>query len=386
MEPGAGSNKSAVAGKIAEGTEDEGTRDDSPGKEDASSQKPPPEDSSQGGKPTLDDIPNGHGEYSKRPERRHTFRGKPTKATECDSSRTPYQENPNGTTKPGMSPTKESVEAIGTHLKHAYLRTENRQDSSLFLYGPAPLGNWMQVDFSLEGKGGEIDEADFEVGYECVKLEDTLKLLHIPRLAIKPKPPPQPKTEAYPTKPSDPLKPSDPVQALNSALGGANLSIIFNWLHNKKGINKIFELIVDDSHHMPHTDGQIVESVKRFDIEVWKWQKTDLCVEAITTAAPNAREIHLYWSGKNAVLRGWSDSSGDLEGGLAQFRQLMTVVIHPPAYGLEGGSQDDLNFELFQGRVKASARRLEGKEIKVTLASKGPPKRKSVQHHDRAAE
>ena len=154
-------------------------------------------------------------------------------------------------------------------------------------------------------------------------------MVHIPHLVIKPTPTPAPPTVDQANEQYNPTKP------LNLALGRTDLSVIFNWLRDDANVKKIIELIVDDSHYPPHTDSQIEESVSPFNVEIWNWHKIDLCAETIAKAAPNVREVVLYWSGKNAVLRGWSDS----EGGLAQLCHLTKVTVHPqPVRSIPGFS------------------------------------------------
>jgi hypothetical protein len=58
-------------------------------------------------------------------------------------------------------------------------------------------------------------------------------------------------------------------------------------------------------------------------VEDWDWRKADLCTEVIYTVAPMARIVHLYWSGNNATLRGWSEPEG-----LAKLEKLEKVHLH----------------------------------------------------------
>lgn len=91
----------------------------------------------------------------------------------------------------------------------------------------------------------------------------------------------------------------------------------------KKGVKTILKIFIDDSSMPAHSDEAIEDALKSMDVEVWDWNKTDLCTEVIYKVAPKAREVHLYWSGNNAVLRGWSE-----EGGLKKLRSLKTVHLH----------------------------------------------------------
>lgn len=84
---------------------------------------------------------------------------------------------------------------------------------------------------------------------------------------------------------------------------------IFEWL-KERGIEKIFTVEVDDEGPEPHTNAAIRKSLKDFKVETWKWKKFDICSETVATAAPNAREVHLYSHGNTSVLRGWAYSPG----------------------------------------------------------------------------
>ena len=104
--------------------------------------------------------------------------------------------------------------------------------------------------------------------------------------------------------------------------GRTDLVYVFNELRGRK-VKTILKVIVDDLAEPAHSDEAIEKALDKMGVEIWDWKKTDLCTEVIQTAAPNVREVHLYWSGNNAVLRGWSE-----EGGLKQLKELTTVHLH----------------------------------------------------------
>jgi len=112
----------------------------------------------------------------------------------------------------------------------------------------------------------------------------------------------------------------------NRGAGRTDLGIIFRWLRSyPNNVEKIIKLIVDDRQHPAHSDEEIENAVKPFKVEIWDWRKVDLCGETIAAAADEARQVNLYWSGNNAVLRGWSDP----EGGLARLKNLTKVIVFP---------------------------------------------------------
>ncbi|KAH6624421.1 hypothetical protein B0J18DRAFT_409874 [Chaetomium sp. MPI-SDFR-AT-0129] len=88
--------------------------------------------------------------------------------------------------------------------------------------------------------------------------------------------------------------------------GRKDYAYIFNWLKKTVGVTKIIRLVVEDDPADFHSDEVIEHSLREFDIEEWKWFRWDMCIDTIREAAPNVRELYLYWSGNRAVLRSWA--------------------------------------------------------------------------------
>ncbi|KAF2966988.1 hypothetical protein GQX73_g6566 [Xylaria multiplex] len=84
---------------------------------------------------------------------------------------------------------------------------------------------------------------------------------------------------------------------------------VFECLY-QSGVTRIRRLVVDEDITYPHNDDDIVKEIKRFQVEELDWRKTDMCSTVLQRAAPNLRAVHLYSSGNNAVLRGWSAEDG----------------------------------------------------------------------------
>lgn len=104
--------------------------------------------------------------------------------------------------------------------------------------------------------------------------------------------------------------------------GRSDMVFLFNFLRNK-GVKRVIRVIVDDTLTLAHSDEAIEKALGGLKVEVWDWKKFDLCTETIVTAAPDTREVCLYWSGNNAVLRGWSEP-----GGLKLLKELRKVNLH----------------------------------------------------------
>ena len=91
----------------------------------------------------------------------------------------------------------------------------------------------------------------------------------------------------------------------------------------RKGVRRIIKLIVDDTREPSHSDETIEKAIVRFEVELLDWRKTDLCNETIVKGAPHVEQVWLYWSGNNAVLRGWSEPEG-----LVRLAKLKQVHLH----------------------------------------------------------
>lgn len=150
----------------------------------------------------------------------------------------------------------------------------------------------------------------FEALLRQLSFEDALQYVAIPKIRI------ETPTEGPTAKRAHRGRP------LNEGSGRRDLVRVFDGLR-KRGVKTILKVVVDDSLSPPHTDEAIEEALRNLDVEVWDWKKTDLCTEVIYNAAPRVREVHLYWGGNNAVLRGWSD-----DGGLKRLSELQTVRLH----------------------------------------------------------
>jgi hypothetical protein len=85
--------------------------------------------------------------------------------------------------------------------------------------------------------------------------------------------------------------------------------IVFDWLRSN-GVRTILEVRVQDDEDISHSDEVIENALVGFGVELWDWKRFDICSETIFHAAPGAREVFLYSSGNNAVLRSWSCKHG----------------------------------------------------------------------------
>lgn len=109
----------------------------------------------------------------------------------------------------------------------------------------------------------------------------------------------------------------------NKEAGRTDMEIIFKLLKDK-GVRHIVKVIVFDLEVPSHSDESIERCLSWFEsIEILDWRKVDLCPETIAEACPKVVELHLWWSGNNAILVAWS-----APGGLAKLPRLKKVHLH----------------------------------------------------------
>jgi hypothetical protein len=169
-------------------------------------------------------------------------------------------------------------------------------------------GTENQIYFDLyQFSSQNISEKPLEEGLDHLKFEDVLQYVALPYMQLERKP-----SSSKAIK--KPLKPD--------SNGRSDMVFLFEFLR-KKGVKRIIRVIVDDTQKPAHSDEAIERALGGLKVEIWDWRKPDLCIETIYTAAPDTREVCLYWGGNNAVLRGWSEP-----GGLKLLTKLVKVHLH----------------------------------------------------------
>ncbi|KAI0099044.1 hypothetical protein GGR51DRAFT_576438 [Nemania sp. FL0031] len=90
---------------------------------------------------------------------------------------------------------------------------------------------------------------------------------------------------------------------------------LLNWLQTEHGVDEIIRLKVPDRMFNPHDERTIAQMVKRFQIQVLDWRFLDLSISVFLELKPEVdclRSIHLYASGKRAVVSHWLSPQGIL--------------------------------------------------------------------------
>lgn len=145
-----------------------------------------------------------------------------------------------------------------------------------------------------------IDFFDFKESYRNFKFDEVLQYVRFRPLKIANRP-------------------------LDPRAGREDIWLFFRWLSEEKSVKNIIKVIVDDRSNTPHSDFAIERSLRLFEIDILEWQKIDLDPQTIRLGCrdTNLREIHLLWSGSNAVLRAWSEPEG-----LVEIKTLERIVIY----------------------------------------------------------
>ncbi|KAF7880798.1 uncharacterized protein EAF02_006689 [Botrytis sinoallii] len=260
--------------------------------------------------------------------------GEETSKSKSKSKRTKDQES----RAPRRTPT--SVENVKTFLKLHYLRTRSHDDAYAIIHGRPPrLGIDVQIFFDLGVyEKTEITSDQLERFFENQKFDDILQRVSVPAsfTLLRPKPAANSgkiRTSSAPSK--------------TSSKGLSNLESVFGWLREKMKVKTILSISVKDLDSLAHSDESIEKALEGFGVETWDWQKIDISTGVIETVAPKVRAVHLYWSGNNAVLRGWGE-----EGGLKQLKHLEAVYIHTRQDYLNSYNRTISDIDSFKKRME----------------------------------
>ncbi|KAL2842897.1 hypothetical protein BJY01DRAFT_235833 [Aspergillus pseudoustus] len=186
---------------------------------------------------------------------------------------------------------------IQRFLKKHYLRTRGFEVALEVLQGrDAVTRKEIYLDVSRKA-GATLLQVDRMIS--TLEFEDVLQYIHIPNF-------PTSKEQQFSKRKSR-------GEAIDQILQNERL----------KGVTTVLKIVVEDLEGQPHTDMAIERSLRGKGVEIWDWRKVDMCPEVIQQAAPDVRDLHLYWSGRNVVLRGWSEESG-----LRRLQNLEQLTIH----------------------------------------------------------
>ena len=207
----------------------------------------------------------------------------------------------------------ETVKDVERFLKLHYLRSRPYNVCMEILYGRNTSPD-SELYFDLSGYSS-MTRPQFGNLLSKLNFADILQYVAIPQIKIE-------TTATGPSAERDRAEGRSSSSKAQLGEGRSDFVHVFESLR-KKNVKTIIKVKVDDSLAVPHSDESIENALRGLGVEVWEWKRTDLCSEVIYNVAPKVREVSLFWSGNNAVLRGWSD-----EGGLKRLKELQVVRLN----------------------------------------------------------
>lgn len=145
--------------------------------------------------------------------------------------------------------------------------------------------------------------------------------------------------------------------------GRTDVQTVFELLR-EKGVKTILEVTVDDLEHPAHSDLAIEQALcwgnssQTMNVEIWNWKKVDVSPDLIYKVASDVTSVQLYWSGRNAVLRAWSE-----EEGLPKLTKLRHITLHVQQGCLEPHQRVEENIKAFRDRLINHTARARATEI-----------------------
>ncbi|KAL4921648.1 hypothetical protein BDW62DRAFT_114630 [Aspergillus aurantiobrunneus] len=193
-----------------------------------------------------------------------------------------------------------SANKIREMLKLEYLRKLGPGPASrcLCLPGEPLVHFWFDL-----GPTAEVFEKQFERDFSHHQLNSTLQYVAFPHVSVI--------SDGSGNKPSPDIS------------GRTDMLFFFKWLRESKKVDHILNVIVDDLKQPSHSDEVVEKALENFGVEVLDWRKVDMCPRTIYRIGSNIHTLHLYWSGRNSVLRGWCEANG-----LARLGSLQRVHLH----------------------------------------------------------
>ncbi|KAL7800594.1 hypothetical protein V8C43DRAFT_274335 [Trichoderma afarasin] len=244
-----------------------------------------------------------------------------------------------------LPPDVDEANSIAKELKLHYLRsifseptntTEQPRTHATavkFLHGDNRENR--HICFDLLGESSQWSEEKFKRTFDSFTFDSILQYVAFGGIKFT-------KTDLPPRKSTSM---SRSVAKASVGQGRSDMEIPFKWLKEKHVCNIVMVIVLDQTKPS-HTDQSIEKALKPFEIDILDWRKFDLCSETIFRACENLREVHLYWTGRNAVLRAWSEPDG-----LVKLKKLRRIQIHE-VMNLETEERTEENMTAFGARIK----------------------------------
>lgn len=167
----------------------------------------------------------------------------------------------------------------------------------------------VQVVFDFHGLPLKPQDSSFLRGFEQIVFDEVLQYVAFPR------------NVRISRDSRNAVVPND-----DSDMGRRDLGFFFDWLRQQKNVTHIINLHVDDEPC--HSDEAIVSCLRGITVDHIDWQKFDMDPQTFSKMenASSVRELSLQWSGRNAVLRAWSEPEG-----LPMLKGLRKINLHIPS-------------------------------------------------------
>lgn len=157
-----------------------------------------------------------------------------------------------------------------------------------------------QIFFGLAGGPASVSMQQLKDMKSILDFDETLQYVELPNFKMEPIPPRRANVSRKKTT--------------KEPYGRQDHKMVLDWLKEEgNGVKRIVNLTVDDNNppDLSHNDDTIEEALKGLEIlKRWDWQRLDLSSEILRITAKDVSEVVLYWSGSNAVLRGWGEQEG----------------------------------------------------------------------------
>ncbi|RSL52172.1 hypothetical protein CEP54_011046 [Fusarium duplospermum] len=210
---------------------------------------------------------------------------------------------------------------ISLQLKHLYLRTQKPENAARCL-NVGGLGKELWFDF---GPPKKLTMADFKIHFRHLQFDTILQYVAFPQIEL-----------------------DDHKQIPDRRYAGKeDMTFLFDWL-KQQGVSRIIKVIVDDLKSPSHSDAAIEKALKPFNVEILDWRRLDLDPVSLSEVGQSLREVTLHWSGRNTVLRAWSEKEG-----LALIPTLEVVNL-VQTEGLESSQRTRQNLDTFEKRLHES--------------------------------
>ncbi|KAJ5875169.1 uncharacterized protein N7473_012516 [Penicillium subrubescens] len=198
------------------------------------------------------------------------------------------------------SANESSANEIREILELNYLRKLDPGSASrcLSLPGESLIHFWFDL-----GPKSKVFEKDFEKDFSHYRLNSTLQYVAFPQVSV--------------------ISSDGGEKSSAETSGRADMLFFSRWLEKHKHVDRILTVIVDDLKQPSHSDEVVEKALETFKTEILDWRKVDMCPQTICRIGSHIHTLHLYWSGRNSVLRGWCEANG-----LARLKRLQRVYLH----------------------------------------------------------